>query len=66
MIDLNKIIEDAVRKTAEGITDSKITTKDATEIVNELMPVIDELISKRVKEHLAEIASYIFQKINKP
>ena len=63
--DFNKVLTEAVEKAVEKEVKGKILTHDAEEIVKQLIPVIDDLISKRVKFHLAEITSYIFESINK-
>jgi len=63
--DFNKILAEAVKKAVQKEVNGKILTHDADEIVKQLIPVLDDLISKRVKSHFAEIASFMFKMTNK-
>lgn len=42
--------------------EKEITEEDIKEIIQEAIPDIDELISKKIKQHFREISQYIFEK----
>ena len=41
--------------------DSELTKNDFKEIVNEIIPEIDRIISMKIKEHFIELAKYILK-----
>lgn len=62
----NKELENELESLVEKIiqkTNNKITSDDAKQIVNYIIPEIDRLISKRIKEHFKVLAEYMMKKI---
>jgi len=52
--EIKKIVEDAVKE-----THVELTADDVKLIANEIMPDLDLIIAKKVKQHLAEIGQFM-------
>ena len=54
---LTRLVQKIVREESEALTREEIK-----QIINELLPDLDKLVSKIVKSHLREITQYILDK----
>ena len=55
--ELKIMIKDTIEETYP-----KLEAKEIKEIVDKLLPDIDNLVSKKVKQHLVELAKFIIKK----
>lgn len=56
---LEKMVKDIIKK--EQV---KLTREETKQIINELLPDLDEIVAKKVKQHLVILADAITQKFN--
>ena len=59
---LDNYIQDIVDK-ALSHYDTSIKKEDATAIINEIEPIIDNIVSKRIKQHLKILANFMLASI---
>lgn len=65
--DTTNIMEEYLSSLINEILDKReigIKEKEAKEIVSAIIPELDSLISKRVKEHLCSLADFIKEKFS--
>jgi len=60
---IRKLIRDEIGKQAD-LLEVTLKEEDATRIVLAILPHLDELISKRVKQHFIELADLVKEKFS--
>lgn len=64
MSTLAEQLEKELREIAEKIIDERelsLAKENVNEIINAIMPEIDKIISKKIKVHMAAIATYMMK-----
>jgi len=60
---IRKLIKDEINKQAD-LLEVTLKEEDASRIVLAILPHLDELIAKRVKEHFTELADLVKEKFS--
>lgn len=60
---IRKLIKEEMNKQAD-LLEVTLKEEDASRIVLAILPHLDELISKRIKEHFSELANLVTEKFS--
>jgi hypothetical protein len=60
---IRKLIKEEMNKEAD-LLEVTLKEEDASRIVLAILPHLDELISKRIKEHFGELANLVIEKFS--